>query len=127
MSDHDERWVLDHLIALCRDEEQTLRFANAAAALAVTGMFSNDFWVYPNPNFGQFQVRFFNLNPETATVNVYNSSGMRVFQKTMLTTLPYSTIDINLAPTAASGSYVVELVNGSGKRVGAKMIVVRHN
>jgi uncharacterized protein (TIGR02284 family) len=27
MSDHDERWVLDHLIALCRDEEQTLRFA----------------------------------------------------------------------------------------------------
>ena len=27
MSDHDERWVLDHLIGMCRDEEQTLRFA----------------------------------------------------------------------------------------------------
>jgi uncharacterized protein (TIGR02284 family) len=27
MSDHDERWVLDHLVGLCRDEEQTLRFA----------------------------------------------------------------------------------------------------
>ena len=27
MSEHDERWVLDHLIGMCRDEEQTLRFA----------------------------------------------------------------------------------------------------
>ena len=33
MSDHDERWVLDHLIGMCRDEEQTLRFANAVAAI----------------------------------------------------------------------------------------------
>ena len=32
MSDHDERWVLDHLIALCRDEEQTLRFAASHVA-----------------------------------------------------------------------------------------------
>lgn len=31
MSDHDQRWVLNHLIALCRDEELTLRFAATRA------------------------------------------------------------------------------------------------
>ena len=27
MADHDERWVLNHLIEMCRDEELTLRYA----------------------------------------------------------------------------------------------------
>jgi uncharacterized protein (TIGR02284 family) len=27
MADHNERWVLNHLIEMCRDEERTLRFA----------------------------------------------------------------------------------------------------
>ena len=27
MSDHDERWVLLHLIEMCRNEERALRFA----------------------------------------------------------------------------------------------------
>lgn len=27
MADHNERWVLNHLIEMCRDEELTLRFA----------------------------------------------------------------------------------------------------
>ena len=27
MADHDERWVLNHLIEMCRDEEQALRYA----------------------------------------------------------------------------------------------------
>jgi uncharacterized protein (TIGR02284 family) len=27
MADHNERWVLNHLIELCRDEELTLRYA----------------------------------------------------------------------------------------------------
>ncbi len=29
MADHNERWVLNHLIELCRDEELTLRYAAA--------------------------------------------------------------------------------------------------
>ncbi len=27
MADHNERWVLNHLIEMCRDEELTLRYA----------------------------------------------------------------------------------------------------
>jgi HYR domain. len=98
---------------------------STSAALVVSGMFSDNMWVYPNPNFGQFQVRFFNQNPENATVNVFNSAGAKVYQKSLVTTLPYTMIDINLGSTAADGVYFVELVNQAGKRVGAKQVVVR--
>jgi hypothetical protein len=98
-----------------------------SSALLVTGAASENMWVYPNPNFGQFNVRFYNANPEQATVNVYNAKGQRVYSQSVTTTLPYTTIEIDLGPTAANGSYVVELVNSSGKRVGATQIIVRPN
>ena len=98
-----------------------------SSALLVSGAASENMWVYPNPNFGQFNVRFYNANPEQATVNVYNAKGQRVYSRSVTTTLPYTNIEIDLGPTAANGSYVVELVNSSGKRVGATQIIVRPN
>jgi hypothetical protein len=100
---------------------------STSAALVVTGLASDNMWVYPNPNFGQFTVRFFNANPETATVNVYNAKGQRVYSKAVATTLPYTNIDVDLGPTAKNGTYIVELVDGSGNRVGAQRVVVRPN
>ncbi len=98
-----------------------------SAALLVTGAQSENMWVYPNPNFGQFNVRFYNANPENATVNVYNAKGQKVFTRTLTTTLPYTIIEVDLGPTAANGMYVVELVNGSGRRVGATQVLIRPN
>jgi uncharacterized protein (TIGR02284 family) len=31
MADHNERWVMNHLIEMCRDEERTLRYAESQA------------------------------------------------------------------------------------------------
>jgi hypothetical protein len=98
-----------------------------SAGLLITGAESENIWVFPNPNLGQFTVRFYNADPEEATVNVYNSKGQRVESRTVTTTLPYTNIEIDLGPTASSGVYFVELVNGSGNRVGAKQVIVRHN
>jgi hypothetical protein len=100
---------------------------STSAALVVTGAQSDNMWVYPNPNLGQFTVRFYNGNPENATVNVYNSKGQKVWSRATTTTLPYTNIDVDLGPTAASGMYVVELVNSNGDRVGATQILVRPN
>jgi hypothetical protein len=98
-----------------------------SAVLVLTGMSSENLWVYPNPNFGSFQVRFFNSNPENATVRVWNSSGVKVYQKTLTTTLPYTMIDIDLGSVVANGVYTVELVNQAGERIGAKQVIVRPN
>ena len=98
-----------------------------SAVMLVTGSASDGLWVYPNPNLGQFTVRFYNANPEEATVNVFNSKGQKVHSKQVTTTLPYTNIDIDLGPNIPNGVYVVELVNGNGNRVGAKQVVVRPN
>ena len=97
-----------------------------SANLDVTGAFSNQIWVYPNPNFGQFQVRFYNQVSEPATVTVFNAAGQRVYQRSLTTGgTPYTQIDIDLG-LKANGVYIVQIVNGSGKLLAAKKIIVQN-
>jgi len=96
-----------------------------SANFEVTGAVSNEIWVYPNPNFGQFQVRFFNQTNEPATVNVYNAAGQKVYQRSIVTGgTTYTQIDIDLG-FKANGIYIVQVVNGSGKLLAAKRIIVQ--
>ncbi len=93
--------------------------------LVLTGASSDALWVYPNPNFGQFQVRFYNTANEAATINVYDALGQKVYQRSLVTgNTNYTQIDIDLG-VKANGIYIVELVNGSGKRIGTKRINVQ--
>ena len=97
-----------------------------SANLDVTGTVSNQIWVYPNPNFGQFQVRFFNQANEQATINVFNAAGQNVYQRSLTTGgTPYTQIDIDLG-LKANGVYIVQIVNGSGKLLAAKQIIVQN-
>lgn len=93
-------------------------------AIEVTGAPSGNVFVYPNPNRGSFTVRFYNTVNESATVNVYDMKGARVHRQSAATTAPYTGIEINLGSAVPAGVYVVELVNSSGKQVGAQRIVV---
>ncbi|HMK26550.1 MAG TPA: HYR domain-containing protein, partial [Chitinophagaceae bacterium] len=86
-----------------------------SAAMTVTGEPSCKLWVYPNPNQGLFQVRFFNSVNEAVTVNVYNSGGSRIYSKAVTTGLAYSLIDVDIQSQPA-GVYTVEVVNAAGKR-----------
>jgi len=97
---------------------------NTSADLSLSGAPSGDMWVYPNPNVGDFIVRFYNSSSEPATVNVYDSKGTKVYQRRVVTGTPYTQIDINLRKVTAAGAYLVELVNGNGERVSAKWIFV---
>ncbi|HQW44935.1 MAG TPA: T9SS type A sorting domain-containing protein, partial [Chitinophagaceae bacterium] len=97
-----------------------------SANFDVTGALSNQIWVYPNPNFGQFQVRFYNLVNEPATVNVFNAAGQKVYQRSLITGITtYTQIDIDLG-LKANGMYIVQIVNGSGKQLAAKQIIVQN-
>jgi hypothetical protein len=94
--------------------------------ITVSGAPSGNLYVFPNPNFGQFSVRFFNQVGESATVNVFDSKGALVYRRQMVTTTAYTRLDIDLGPTLSSGVYIVEVVNSAGQRMGAKRVVVRH-
>jgi hypothetical protein len=88
---------------------------------------ASDFlYVYPNPNNGSFHVRFYNATGESMTVKVYDAKGAKVYEARATTNLPYSEVDVNLNTLTHSGVYLVEVYNGSGNRVGAKRIIVRH-
>ncbi|HEV7782116.1 MAG TPA: T9SS type A sorting domain-containing protein, partial [Chitinophagaceae bacterium] len=95
-----------------------------SAELQVTGAISDILWVYPNPNRGVFQVRFFNQSAEPATIMVFNMKGQKVYEKKVVTgATTYSQIEVDLG-LKANGVYIVQLVNGSGKVLGAKRIIV---
>jgi uncharacterized repeat protein (TIGR01451 family) len=90
--------------------------------MVVSGFPSGNLYVYPNPNKGQFQVRFYNTANETASVKVFDDRGNTVFSRGLVTTIPYTRIDVDISRMPA-GTYLVELVNSFGKRIGVKRII----
>jgi hypothetical protein len=90
----------------------------------LTGLASANVWVYPNPNNGQFNVRFYNLNNERATINVFNSLGQLMLQRAITTGTAYSNTVIDLGPSAAAGVYLVKVVASDGRELAAKRIIV---
>jgi hypothetical protein len=92
--------------------------------ITITGQASDNLFVYPNPNTGEFQVRYFNQTGESITVKVYDSKGAEVYSKKEATTLPYTGIEIDMAGHP-SGNYLVVAFDGNGNKVGSKMILIR--
>lgn len=99
--------------------------SRTSANLVVSGQATDRMFVYPVPNNGQFQVRFFNQAGEAATVTVFDAKGSKIYERAVVTNIAYTRIDVDLGPAIADGVYVVQLVNSAGKRLGTKKIVVR--
>lgn len=97
-----------------------------SANLVVSGQASENLWVYPNPNQGRFQVRYYNQDNENLTLNIYNATGQKIFQKSFVTTTTYTSMNIDLGTGFSEGIYIVEVVNAAGKQVGARRVVIRH-
>jgi Secretion system C-terminal sorting domain/PKD-like domain len=97
----------------------------ASSTLEIKGSATEFLWVYPNPNSGQFVVRFYNQPGEQVTVNVYDALGQVVFQKRVVTGAPYTRLDVDLRNKAA-GYYMVNVMDASGKTLGAKRVLVSH-
>lgn len=95
-------------------------------AMVVTGQASDKLWLYPAPNNGMFQIRFYNAVNEAVTVNIFNSIGEKVWTKALTTGLNYTKIDVNIS-TLQSDTYTVEVMNSAGKKVGAKKFTMYRN
>lgn len=103
--------------------------AGTSNAVTLRDSASNNLFIYPNPNNGSFQVRFFNSpdNPYSGTprsVVVYDSKGGRVYsQATIITPGTYGAMNINLVNQPA-GIYHVDLVDGRGNRLKTGKVVI---
>ena len=94
-----------------------------SAAMVISGQASDNIWVYPNPNLGIFQVRFFNTVSEPVNVNIFDFKGSKVYNKAVTTNLPYTQIEVNITNLPA-GTYLIQVINSAGKIIGAKKVSV---
>lgn len=79
-------------------------------------------FIYPNPTKGQFLVRFYNKvgNDVSAErfINVYSSTGQRIWSKKYNVVGPYGRMDVDISNLSA-GTYMVEVKDANGKKLGA--------
>ena len=75
-------------------------------------------FIYPNPNEGYFQVRYYSSTTGSTarTINVYDSKGAKVHSRLYLITMPYQKMDVILK-NSTSGIYYVELLDAAGKKI----------
>lgn len=98
---------------------------NSSADFTVTRQPYGRFYVYPNPNNGIFQIRFYNSQNEQVTVRMFDSKGAKIYEKQSGTSFPYSSIVIDLTTTLSEGVYMVELIDSKGVRKGVQPVVIQ--
>ena len=94
--------------------------------VSISDSASNQLFVYPNPNNGQFQVRYFNSNNTQSerTLSVYDAKGGRVFTKKYAVGVAYDRMDVTLS-NAQAGVYNIDLRDNNGKRLASGSVIIQ--
>ncbi len=91
---------------------------NTSNTVTITDSITGRCYIYPNPNSGQFQVRYFsaanNVLPRTLTV--YDAKGDRVLTQIYTIGRPYDRMDVDLRKYG-KGLYWVEIGDVNGNRL----------
>ena len=85
-------------------------------------------FIYPSPNNGVFQVRYFNdvINngPNPGIINVYDSKGTRVFTKNYNIGGGFQAMNVDLGASHGSGIYRVDLLTSRGERIKTGSVII---
>ena len=83
-------------------------------------------FIYPNPNNGIFQVRYYRHNGSTNpnVISVYDEKGARVYQNSYPVNGPYERMDVYMLHVA-SGTYLVEVIDYNGRVMAAGKVVIQ--
>lgn len=99
---------------------------NTSASKTISEKANDVLFIYPSPNTGQFQVRYYNLKGNSINpriLNIYDSKGARVYSKTYSLTEPYSKMAVDMSHYS-SGIYRVELSDRNGKRIKTGSVII---
>jgi subtilisin-like proprotein convertase family protein len=96
--------------------------------ITLTAAASNTLFIYPSPNSGIFQVRYYNAvatptSPAFTFLNVFDSKGTRVFFQKNSISGPYSQMNVDLG-SHGKGVYRVELTDDKGDRIKTGSVIV---
>lgn len=84
---------------------------------------ANDIYVFPNPTFGDINIRFENVDSPFYTFSVYSIIGKKLWTKTLnIPNSKYETfVDL---PPLESGVYIYGVDTPNGKRIKSKRLVI---
>jgi hypothetical protein len=88
--------------------------SSTSSTVVVTAKANGGFFVYPIPNAGNFNVRFYNTVGEVATLSMYDAKGALVYRKDHTTSLPYTQLQISV-PNIPSGNYLLTVYGAGGR------------
>jgi hypothetical protein len=102
---------------------------NSSNTLTIGSEPSDNLWIYPNPNRGQFQVRLYysGTQAERRIVRIYNMLGAVVGEKSFdfdSNTSPYARLDFDLSNLSAA-TYIVKVVDKNGNTIHSGKVVVQ--
>jgi subtilisin-like proprotein convertase family protein len=92
---------------------------NTSNQVSIADSVTGRVFVYPNPNTGVFQVRYYSIVNNTNLprgLNIYDATGKRVATKGYSISAPYARMDVDMR-NYGTGVYWLEVVDVSGNRL----------
>ncbi|MEO6488589.1 MAG: GEVED domain-containing protein [Ferruginibacter sp.] len=98
---------------------------STSSSISITAASNASAFIYPSPNTGQFQVRYYAApgNQIPRSVTIYDSKGARVFTRSYNNTEPYSRMDVDMTHYN-KGIYRVELSDRNGRRIKTGSVII---
>jgi len=99
---------------------------NSSNIVTIKDSASGRCFIYPNPNSGQFQVRYYSVanNVLPRGIVVYNALGDRVLTQNYTIGRPYDRMDVDMR-RFGKGIYAVEIVDRNGNRITVCRVVIQ--
>ena len=95
-------------------------------SITITDSLNKSLFVYPNPNKGEFQIRYndkLNGVSNPRSIVIYDSRGSRVYRKQFTPNFPFGRMDVDLK-SYGKGVYFIDLLDAAGVRLKAGRVVV---
>jgi hypothetical protein len=91
---------------------------NTSNEIVIADSVSGRVFIYPNPNRGQFQVRYnpVHNNVTPYGLNIYDAMGKRILNQKYTLGIPYSSMPVDMS-NYSTGVYWVEVVDVDGNRL----------
>ena len=98
---------------------------NTSGIKTIADSANSTLFIYPNPNSGTFQVRYYSLPNNVLARNlfIYDAKGSRVYTQTFSIGTSYAAMNVNLKPFG-TGTYWVVLSDKNGKRIKIGKVVI---
>jgi hypothetical protein len=99
---------------------------NTSNTVTIKDSASGRCFIYPNPNSGQFQVRYYSVanNVLPRGIVVYDAKGDRVLSQNYTIGRPYDRMDVDMR-AKGKGLYWVEIVDRNGNRLTMCRVVIQ--